>query len=116
MESLNNHARVWQNRARILRMARLGMPEEQIAFLLGISFRIFQLMYADDIRYAVIQTNFEALEALWFLVKVRKNPTAILAWVKNRLFVPQKDTSSRKNRYSPTVKLEVVNHKGEVIG
>ncbi len=124
MESVNQHTPVWETRARIIRMATVGMPEEQIAFILGISNRILNLIYSDDIRAAIIQANLYALEALWALVKSAKSVAALLYWVKTRCCTPKPATnpkSTKQNPYdrgapTPPHTMRVLNHLGEVIG
>ena len=122
MESVNQRTPVWETRTHIIRMAALGIAEEQIAFILGISIRILNLIYSEDIRSAIIQTNLQALERLWALAKSGKSVAALLYWVKTRCSPKtpknQQSTKQTPNQGTPPPPnvMRVLNHLGEVIG
>src|SRR5580693_2839656 len=71
-------------RSRISHMAAVGLPNHQIAFIIGIGLKTLQRFYTADIELAVAKANLEVLEALFQLAKSRKNPSVTMFWAKSR--------------------------------
>jgi len=83
------------NRARVIRMARVGMPEHAIAFSIGVSTNTLRAFYLDAIRQAENDLNLAVLETLANLAKSGHNPAATIFWAKTRCgFMPAKGFKS----------------------
>ncbi len=83
------------NRARVTRMARVGMPEHYIAFAISVSINTLRKFYAELIRQAESILNLEILETLANLAKSGRYPSVTMFWAKMRCgFIPP-------NRFNP---------------
>jgi hypothetical protein len=83
------------NRARVIRMARVGMPEHAIAFAISVSINTLRKFYADAIRQAESDLNLAVLETLANLAQSGHNPAATIFWAKTRCgFMPAKGFKS----------------------
>jgi hypothetical protein len=68
----------------VIRMARAGMPEHQIAFMLGIAVNELLASYSHLIHRAAIHANLRIWETLWRMASSGKNPAATIFWLKTR--------------------------------
>jgi len=79
------------NRARVIRMARVGMPEHAIAFAIRVSTNTLRAFYLDAIRQAENDLNLAILETLALLAQSGHTPAATIFWAKTRCgFMPAK--------------------------
>jgi hypothetical protein len=70
------------NRARVSRMARVGMPEHQIAFSIAVSLKTLRTGYPKELIESAIELNLEVLETFAHMAKSGKSIAATVAWVK----------------------------------
>ena len=89
-----------------IRMARVGMPEHQIAFLLGLDLSELRARCASQMRRAAIDANLEIWETLWTMARSGQNTAATLFWLQTRAGAsPSRDNnkesvqSSKKETY-----------------
>jgi hypothetical protein len=73
-----------EKHAQVLRMAKAGMPEHQMAFSLSVSIATLRLFYRDLIQDAEIEVNLEILETLQRLARSEKSITATIFWARTR--------------------------------
>jgi len=117
---------VCEIRARVVRLARVGISPEEIAFFLGIGLPTLLALYGDVIKAAALQTKLEGREALWALVQSGRHPAATIFWARAHCGLAKpheqqtKSSSSAKTTYyqgvPPPGSIRVLNHLGEVIG
>jgi hypothetical protein len=103
-------------RAQVLRMAKVGMLEYQIAFSLSVSIATLRLFYGDAMQEAEITVNLEILEALQRLARSGKSATATTFWARTRCgFGANHKTPNPliPNSYSEPDTLIVVGPNGE---
>ena len=67
-----------------IRMARVGMPEHQIAFMLGLDLSELRARYASRMRRAAIDANLEIWETLWSMARSGQNTAATFFWLQTR--------------------------------
>ena len=102
----------WAKRARIVAMAELGMPSEEIATALGIHISVLMAVFGDVIQKALIRAKLAALQKFAALANSRKYPGITIAWAK---FLCA--TKNAANSFlGSTPNMQVLNHLGEVIG
>lgn len=96
-------------RAWAVRMSRLGMPEYQIAFKIGMCLEELRLKFAEAMQHAVINANIRILQTLEKLAASGRHPYATIFWVKNRCW-PKSDVKnsqkSNKTNNKPTYRTE----------
>jgi hypothetical protein len=87
------------NRARVIRMARVSMPEHQIALSIAVSLKTLRACYAKQLLEAAIETNLEVLETLALMAKSGKNAAATIFWAKTccGFHPPARKTTNRQN-------------------
>jgi hypothetical protein len=84
METAIEPALESQKRALLQRMARVGLPEFQIAFTIGVSADTLQIFYGDLLQEARIGVNLLVLETLERLARSGKSVSATIFWVHSR--------------------------------
>src|ERR1700733_1125126 len=84
MDSLTTLDDEAANRALAMRMAAVGMPEYQIAFMLAIGIEPLRTLYGSDMQKAAILANLEVAETLWQMAESGKNTAATIFWMKTR--------------------------------
>ena len=70
-------------RAEVAELAKLGMPQDQIAFLLRISVRSLRKHFRDELYDSAIKANHEILKKLYELA-LNGNPAAATFWARTR--------------------------------
>jgi hypothetical protein len=120
------------NMCLVVRMSRVGMAEEEIAFVLGISVATLTALYGNEIKAAAITAKLEGLEALWAVAQSGRAPVATIYWAKTRCGLrattatgaPRASSNERPKKgfvnrhYPPGAALPVLqalDHNGEVI-
>jgi hypothetical protein len=86
-------------RALVIRMARVGMPEHQIAFMFGIAIHELLASYSHLIRRAAIHANLSIWETLWRMASSGKNPAATIFWLKTRTELADLKKSSNTRQF-----------------
>ncbi len=105
-------------RARVIRMARVGMPEHQIAFSLRIRISTLQAFFTEDIIDSQLKLNLEILETLARLAKSGKSPATTIFWAKTRcgFFSAINPDSKKSPQYPPMPEFVVTGPNGERMG
>jgi hypothetical protein len=100
-------------RARVVRMARVGMPEHQIAFSIAVSLKTLQLFYTRELIEPAIELNLEVLETFALLAKSGKSAAATIAWANARCgFRSESKTNPGKQTEPPKRKYDSMMFRG----
>src|SRR3984885_9911601 len=96
------------NRTLAIRMAAVGMPEYQIAFMLAMGIEPLRTFYGPDMQKAAILGNLGVAETLWKMAKWGKNTAATIFWMKTR------GAFEKQTRQQPPASNKAVGSRKEV--
>ena len=76
------HIKSPESCARVARMARVKLPEYQIAFVLGIGVKALRALYAEEMLTEAIEAELEVRETLLRIALSGKHAGATMFWAK----------------------------------
>jgi hypothetical protein len=86
-----------QQRAKAIRMAKVGMPYHQIAFSVGLDLSDLRTLYAKEMRHAAIEANLQVWETLWQMARSGNNAAATMFWLRVRAEVTPVPAPTKKS-------------------
>lgn len=79
------HAPTDKDRATVKAMSAYGIPQQQIARVIGIHDETLRIHYRDELDLGVIEANAKVAETLFRQATKEGNTTAAIWWTKSRM-------------------------------